>query len=136
MTEDLPPPKSPNRARLWQIVLGAGVIGFSTTFVFWAQIGEGGGMGWVGWLIIVMLGVISYSIAFYFGHRFFEDSLDQYIVSDTFGRKHDWIDLETETRESGDAKIDAWVAHYKFIRTMFAMGLLPLIAFIYLFFFS
>ena len=128
--------KPPNRSRLWQIVLGAGVIGLATSAAFWMQISAGGGMGWVGWLIIVMLGIISYSISFYFGHRFFEDSLDQYIVSDTFQRKHDWIDLETETRESGDAKIDGWVAHYKFIRTMFAMGLLPLIACVYLFFFA
>ena len=128
--------KLPNRTRLWTIVLGAGVIGLGTGYVFWDVIHSNGGMGWVGWLIIVMLGIISYSISFYFGHRFFENSLDQYIVSDTFKRKHDWIDLETETRESGDAKVDGWVAHYKFIRTMFAMGLLPLIACIYLFFFA
>lgn len=125
----------PNRSRLWQIVVGAGAIGLATSAAFWMQISAGGGMGWVGWLIIVMLGLITYSIAFYFGHRFFENSLDQYIVSDTFKRKHDWIDLETETRESGDAKVDGWVAHYKFIRTLFAMGLLPLLACIYLFFF-
>jgi len=127
--------KPPNRSRLWQIVVGAGAIGLATSAAFWMQISAGGGMGWVGWLIIVMLGLITYSIAFYFGHRFFENSLDQYIVSDTFKRKHDWIDLETETRESGDAKVDGWVAHYKFIRTLFAMGLLPLLACIYLFFF-
>lgn len=128
--------REPNTGRLWLIVLGAGVIGLGTSFTFWDAIEAGGGMGWVGWLIIVMLGIIAYSISFYFGHRYFEDSLDQYIVSDTFGKKHDWIDLETETRESGDAKVDAWVAHYKFIRIMFAMGLLPLIACIYLFFFA
>ena len=128
--------RDPNRARLWQIAFGAGVIGFGTGFAFWDVIEAGGGMGWVGWLIIVMLGIIAYSISFYFGHRYLEDSLDQYIVSDTFSKKHDWIDLETETRESGDAKVDAWVAHYKFIRIMFAMGLLPLIARIYLFFFA
>lgn len=128
--------KVPNRGRLWGILLGAGVIGLVTGFVFWNVIASNGGMGWIGWLVIVMLALISYSISFYFGHRLFEGSLDQYIVSDTFKRKHDWIDLETETRESGDAKIDGWVAHYKFIRTMFAMGLLPLIACIYLFFFA
>ena len=128
--------RDPNIARLCQIALGAGVIGFGTGFAFWDVIEDGGGMGWVGWLIIVMLGIIAYSISFYFGHRFLEDSLDQYIVSDTFSKKHDWIDLETETRESGNAKVDAWVAHYKFIRIMFAMGLLPLIACIYLFFFA
>lgn len=129
-------PREPNIARLWQIACGAGVIGLGTSFAFWGAIEAGGGMGWVGWLIIVMLGIIAYSISFYFGHRYFEDSLDQYIVSDTFGKKHDWIDLETETRESGDTKVDAWVAHYKFIRIMFAMGLLPLIACVYLFFFA
>lgn len=128
--------KAPNRGRLWLLVLVAAVVGGGTGLAFWSQIESGGGMGWVGWLIIIMLAIISYSITFYFAHRFFEDSLDQYIVSDTFGRKHDWIDLETETRESGDAKIDGWVAHYKFIRIMFAMGLLPLIACIYLFFFA
>lgn len=125
-----------NRGRLWAIVLGAGVIGLGTGFTFWDVIEGGGGMGWVGWLIVVMLAIISYSISFYFGHRFFEGSLDQYIVSDTFKKKHDWIDLETETRESGDAKIDGWVGHYKFIRIMFPMGLLPLLACIYLFFFA
>ena len=93
-------------------------------------------MVWVGWLMIGMPAIIAYSFSFYFSHRFFEDSLYQCIVSDTFKRKHDWIDLETESRESGDARIDGWVAHYKFIRTLFAMGLLPLIAFVYLFFFS
>ena len=128
--------KTPNRGRLWLLVLVSGLVGSAAGFAFWNQIEAGGGMGWVGWLIITMLAIISYSITFYFAHRFFEDSLDQYIVSDTFGRKHDWIDLETVTRESGDAKIDGWVAHYKFIRTMFAMGLLPLIACIYLFFFA
>lgn len=127
-------PKTPNRGALWLIACGAGVIGLGTAFLFWDVIESGGGMGWVGWLIIVMLGIISYSISFYFGHRVFEGSLDQFIVSDTFKKKHGWIDLETETAESGDAKVDAWVAHYKFIRTMFAMGLLPLVACIYLFF--
>ena len=129
-------PKAPNRARLWQIAVGAGVVGMLTGYAFWAQIEVGGGMGWVGWLMITMLAIIAYSITFYFGHRFLEDSLDQYIVSDTFKKKHDWIDLETESRESGDATVDGWVAHYKFIRTMFAMGLLPLIACIYLFWFA
>lgn len=129
-------PEPPNRKRLWMIVLSTAPIGLLTAWLFWVQIEAGGGMGWVGWLIIVMLGIISYSISFYFGHRIFDGSLDQYIVSDTFKRKHDWIDLETETRESGDVKVDGWVAHYKFIRTMFAMGLLPLIACIYLFFFA
>ncbi|MEL6726657.1 MAG: hypothetical protein AAFP81_02840 [Pseudomonadota bacterium] len=128
--------RAPNRKRLWMIALFTAPVGLLSAAAFWAQIEDGGGMGWVGWLIILMLGIISYSISFYFGHRFFEGSLDQYIVSDTFSKKHDWIDLETESRESGDAKIDGWVAHYKFIRTMFAMGLLPLIACIYLFFFA
>ncbi|MEM6556023.1 MAG: hypothetical protein AAF642_09120 [Pseudomonadota bacterium] len=129
-------PKTPDRGRLWTLVGVAALIGGGTGYAFWTRIAEGGGMDWVGWLMIGMLAIIAYSISFYFAHRFFEDSLDQYIVSDTFKRKHDWIDLETETRESGDARIDGWVAHYKFIRTMFAMGLLPLIAFVYLFFFS
>ena len=128
--------RDPNTTRLWQIACGAGLVGLGTGYAFWDVIEAGGGMGWVGWLIIVMLGIIAYSISFYFGHRFLEDSLDQYIVSDTFSKKHDWIDLETETRESGDVKVNAWVAHYKFIRIMFAMGLLPLIACIYLFFFA
>jgi len=132
MTENAP---DPNRGRLWMITLGAAVIGLGTGYMFWDVIDSGGGMGWVGWLIIIMLGIISYSITFYFGHRFFEGSLDQFIVSDTFRKKHDWIDLETESRASGDDKVDVWVAHYKFIRTMFAMGLLPLIACIYFFFF-
>lgn len=130
------PAKVPNRGRLLLIAFAAAVIGLAVGFIFWSQIEAGGGMGWVGWLIVVMLGIISYSISFYFGHRFLEDSLDQYIVSDTFQRKHGWIDLETESRQSGDTKVDLWVAHYKFIRTMFAMGLLPLIACIYLFFFA
>nr|WP_070961399.1 hypothetical protein [Hyphomonas sp. Mor2] len=129
-------PDTPDTSNLWTIALVAGVIGLGTGAAFWNQIESGGGMGWVGWLIIIMLSIISYSISFYFGHRFFEDSLDQYIVSDTFSKKHDWIDLETETRESGDRTIDAWVGHYKFIRIMFAMGLLPLIACIYLFWFA
>lgn len=129
-------PQTPNRSNLWTIALVAGVIGLAAGAAFWNQIESGGGMGWVGWLMIVMLSLITYSIIFYFGHRFFEDSLDQYIVSDTFSKKHDWIDLETETRESGDRKVDGWVAHYKFIRTLFAMGLLPLIACIYLFWFA
>ena len=128
--------KSPRTSNLWRIALVSAVIGFGTGAAFWNQIESGGGMGWVGWVIIVMLALITYSIVFYFGHRYFEDSLDQYIVSDTFSKKHDWIDLETETRESGDKKIDGWVAHYKFIRTLFAMGLLPLIACIYLFWFA
>ena len=130
------PQNTPDGSTLWTITAVAGVIGLGTGFAFWNQIEAGGGMGWVGWLIIVMLAIITYSISFYFGHRFFENSLDQYIVSDTIKKKHGWIDLETESRDSGDARIDGWVAHYKFIRTMFAMGLLPLIACIYLFWFA
>jgi hypothetical protein len=129
-------PKTPNRSNLWTIALVAGVIALAIGAAFWNQIEAGGGMGWVGWLIVVMLTIITYSIIFYFGHRFMEDSLDQFIVSDTFSKKHDWIDLETETRESGDLNVDGWVAHYKFIRIMFAMGVLPLIACIYLFWFA
>lgn len=133
MTDEM---KAPNRGRLWILVLVAALIGGATGYAFWSQIEAGGGMGWVGWLIILMLAIITYSISFYFAHRFFESSLDQYIVSDTFKKKHDWIDLETESRDSGDTGIDTWVAHYKFIRTMFAMGILPLLACLYLFFFA
>lgn len=133
MTEEM---KAPNRGRLWILVLVAALIGGATGYAFWSRIEAGGGMGWVGWLIIIMLAIITYSISFYFAHRFFENSLDQYIVSDTFKKKHDWIDLETESRDSGDTGIDTWVAHYKFIRTMFAMGILPLLACLYLFFFA
>lgn len=133
MTDEM---KTPNRGRLWVLVLVAALMGGAAGYAFWGQIEGGGGMGWVGWLIIIMLAIITYSISFYFAHRFFENSLDQYIVSDTIRKKHDWIDLETESRDSGDAGIDTWVAHYKFIRTMFAMGILPLLACIYLFFFA
>ena len=133
MTDEM---KTPNRGRLWALVLVAALMGGAAGYAFWNQIEGGGGMGWVGWLIIIMLAIITYSISFYFAHRFFENSLDQYIVSDTIRKKHDWIDLETESRDSGDAGIDTWVAHYKFIRTMFAMGILPLLACIYLFFFA
>lgn len=133
MTDEM---KMPNRGRLWLLVLVAALIGGAAGYAFWNQIESGGGMGWIGWLIIIMLAIITYSISFYFAHRFFENSLDQYIVSDTIRKKHDWIDLETESRDSGDAGIDTWVAHYKFIRTMFAMGILPLLACIYLFFFA
>jgi hypothetical protein len=132
MTDEM---KTPNRGRLWLLVLVAALMGGAAGYAFWVQIEGGGGMGWIGWLIIIMLAIITYSISFYFAHRFFENSLDQYIVSDTIRKKHDWIDLETESRDSGDAGIDTWVAHYKFIRTMFAMGILPLLACIYLFFF-
>ncbi|MEL6829094.1 MAG: hypothetical protein AAFO63_03050 [Pseudomonadota bacterium] len=128
--------RAPDATRLWLIVAGAAMVGVFTSLIFWLQIAAGGGMGWVGYLIIAMLGLTSYSISFYFGHRFFEDSLDRYIVSDTFGRKHGYLDLETETIETGDAVVDGWVAHYKFIRIIFAMGLLPLIACVYLFFFA
>lgn len=128
--------KTPNRGRLWTLAFMAAVIGGATSLTFWSQMHPGGDMEWGGWIIVGMMGLIAYSIAFYFGHRFFEGSLDRYIVSDTFGKKHDWIDLETETRDSGDAKIDGWVAHYKFIRTVFAMGILPLLASVYLFWFS
>jgi len=131
-----PQMKTPNRGRLWSLVLVAAILGAASGYAFWHQIERGGGMGWVGWLIIIMLAIITYSISFYFAHRFFENSLDQYIVSDTFRKKHDWIDLETESRDSGDSGIDSWVAHYKFIRTMFAMGILPLLACLYLFFFA
>lgn len=133
MTDEM---KTPNRGRLWLLVLVAALIGGAAGYAFWNQIESGGGMGWIGWLIIIMLAIITYSISFYFAHRLFENSLDQYIVSDTIRKKHDWIDLETESRDSGDAGIDTWVAHYKFIRTMFAMGILPLLACIYLFFFA
>ena len=127
----------PARGRLKLIALGALVIGALGFYMFYAAVtSDGYGLNWVWWLILIMLGIIIYSITFYFGVVWFENTLEQYIVSDTFKRKHDWIDLETESRESGDRKIDAWVAHYKFARTMFAMGLLPLIAMTYLVFFA
>lgn len=129
--------RPPQRSRLRVIALAALLIGAFGFYVFYAGVtSDGYGLDWVWWLILIMLGVIMYSISFYFGVVWFENTLEQYIVSDKFGRKHDWIDLETESRESGDDKIDAWVAHYKFARTMFAMGLLPLIAMIYIVFFA
>ncbi len=126
----------PDTANLWRIAAGSLVLALLAGAAFWMQIESGGGMGWVGWLIVGTLTMIIYSILFYFGHRYLEDSLDQYIVSDKFVRRNKWIDVETETRESGDGKIDGWVAHFKFIRTIFAMGLLPLIASIYIFWFA
>ena len=129
--------RPPARGRLRLIALGALAIGALGFYIFYAAVSRDGyQLEWAWWLILIMLGVIIYSISFYFGVVRFENTLEQYIVSDKFGRKHKWIDVETETRESGDSKIDAWVAHYKFARTMFAMGLLPLIAMIYIVFFA
>ena len=126
-------PRAPNRKRLWWIVAGAALIGGLSGLAVWLQIEAGGGMGWVGWLIAATLTMIIYGISFFVGVRAFENTLEQFIVSDTFKKKHDWIDVETETRPSDDPKVDMWVKHYVFARTMLAMGILPVLACIYLF---
>lgn len=128
--------RTPNRRRLWAIVVGAGVIALAAGLAFWSQIESGGGMGWIGYVIVATLSVIIYAIAFYFGVIMFENTLEKYIVSDTFKKKNKWIDVETETRTSDDEKIDAWVKHYVFARQFFAIGILPVLASIYLFWFA
>jgi len=133
MSEETTPP---NRSRLRVISGGAAVIGILAGGLFYNQIRLGAELGWVWWVMLVTLCVIVYSICFYFGVIIFENTLERYIVSDTFKKKNKWIDVETETAPSGDDNIDAWVAHYKFTRIMFAMGLLPLLAMIYLFWLS
>ena len=133
MSEDV---DLPNRGKLWMIVLGSTIIASASGFAFWNQIESGGGMGWVGWLIIATLSMIIYGMAFYFGVILFENTLEKYIVSDTFKRKNKWIDVETETRSSQDDKVDVWVKHYVFARHMLAIGILPVLACIYLFFFA
>lgn len=128
--------REPNRGRLWGIVIAAGLIAAVSGAAFWLQIESGGGMGWIGYVIVATLTVIIYAICFYFAVITFENTLEGYIVSDTFKRKNKWIDVETETRSSDDAKIDAWVKHYVFARQFFAIGILPLLACIYLFWFA
>ncbi|MEQ3745279.1 MAG: hypothetical protein ABNH53_03490 [Henriciella sp.] len=128
--------KTPNRSRLWGIVTGAAILALLGGLAFWFQIQAGGGMGWVGWLITATLTTIIYGMFFYFGCLMFENTLEQFIVSDTFKRKNKWLDVETKTRSSDDAKTDIWVKHYIFTRTMFAIGILPLLACIYLFWFA
>ncbi len=130
------PDKLPNTKRLWGISAGSLILALIGGFLFWTQIESGGGMGWVGWLITGTLTGIIYGISFLISVMLFENTLEQYITSDTFSEKHDWIDLETESRSSGNSKIDTWVAHYKFARIALAMGILPLLACIYLFWFA
>ena len=56
--------KSPRMSNLWRIAFVSGLLGVGTGAAFWNQIEAGGGMGWVGWLIVVMLAIITYSIIF------------------------------------------------------------------------
>ena len=93
----------PARGRLRLIAFGALIIGALGFYIFYAAVTRDGyELEWAWWLILVMLGVIIYSISFYFGVVWFENTLEQYIVSDKFGRKHDWIDLENrEPRKRG-----------------------------------
>ncbi len=133
MSEEMTPPK---RSRLRVISVCSATLAIIAGVLFYNQIRLGAELGWVWWIMLITLSVIVYSICFYFGVIIFENTLERYIVSDTFKKKNKWIDVETETAPSGDDKIDAWVAHYKFTRIMFAMGLLPLLAMIYLFWLS
>ncbi|MEM6535020.1 MAG: hypothetical protein AAGA24_06830 [Pseudomonadota bacterium] len=125
--------RAPNVKRLRMVALSAAFTALLGGLAFWLQIEAGGGMGWVGWLIIATLTMIIYGISFFVGVRAFENTLEQFIVSDTFKKKNKWIDVETETRISQDRQTDMWVKHYVFARTMLAMGILPLLACIYLF---
>lgn len=127
--------EKPNIKRLQQIAVAAIAIALLGSYLFWRQI-QTGNMGWVGILICATLALIIYAISFYIGVMSFERKLEGYIVSDTFKKKNDWVDVETETRSSDDASIDAWVKHYVFTRAIFAMGILPLIASIYIFWFA
>lgn len=126
--------RQPNRNRLRAVFVGSMLIAVLGVFTFWRQVSGSADMGWIWWLMLATIGMIIYGIVFYFGVMIFENTLEQYVVSDTFKKKHDWIDVETETRTSHDGKIDGWVRNYVFARTMFAMGILPLLACIYLFF--
>ena len=126
----------PNTKRLWTIAFISGAIAVLGASAFFFQISAYTTLNWVWWLIIGTLTMILYGIAFYFGVILFENTLEKYIASDTFKRKHKWIDVETETRPAETAKLDGWVSHYVFARTMLAMGILPVIACIYLFFFA
>lgn len=123
----------PDLKKLKKIAFGAMAVALLGGFPFWQQL-DNGDIGWIGLLICGTLTVIIYGAAFYIGCLLFENTLEQYIESDTFKRKNKWVDVETKTRPSDDTAIDTWVTHYVFARTMLAIGILPLLACIYLFF--
>ena len=127
------PERVPNLARLRRLALLSAAAALLGGYLFWRQIDGFAGMGWIGVLIVLTLTIILYSLCFVFAVMAFENTLERYIVSDKFRRKNKWIDVETETRSSSNAAIDRWVQHYVFTRTLFAMGILPLLACIYLF---
>ncbi|MBR9835395.1 MAG: hypothetical protein GYB42_09430 [Alphaproteobacteria bacterium] len=126
--------RTPNRRRLFGLSLFALGVAALGIYLFWQQIGGADEMNWVWYLMLATLGAIIYGTTFFFSVLAFENTLEQYIVSDKITKKNKWIDVETETRSSHDDKVDGWVKIYVFARTMFAMGLLPLLACIYLFF--
>lgn len=126
--------RTPNRRRLYGLSLFALGVAALGIYLFWQQIGGADEMNWVWYLMLATLGAIIYGTTFFFSVLAFENTLEQYIVSDKITKKNKWIDVETETRSSHDDKVDGWVKIYVFARTMFAMGLLPLLACIYLFF--
>lgn len=124
----------PNRQRLFGLSLLALIVATIGVYLFWQQIGRGDELNWVWYVMLATLGAIIYGTTFYFAVLAFENTLEQYIVSDKITKKNKWIDVETQTRSSQDRKVDGWVRIYVFSRTMFAMGVLPLLACIYLFF--
>lgn len=127
----------PNPKRLRAIVAGASLIALIWGAVFYLQIRQDADMNWIWWLMIGTLTMMMYGTAFYFGVLMFENTLEKYIVSDDITPKRDgYLEIETETRPAESKSLDVWVSHYVFARRMFGVGLLPMIACVYLFFFA
>ncbi len=126
---------TPKRERLKAIMIGSAITAFIVCFLFYnAIVSITDGLDFIWILMLATLTGITYGCAFFIGVRLFENTLEQYIVSDEFSERNQWIDLKTETRSSGDKAIDGWVKHYVFARTALAIGILPLIASVLLFF--
>lgn len=89
----------------------------------------------LGWSVLAFaFGVIIWSAVFYFGCLIMAGSLTSYIERDDTKIKGDTVEMVTETRSSGDARLDAWVGRFVFARNTFGLSVLPVLILVGLYF--
>lgn len=91
---------------------------------------------WVLVLIAFALASILFGAIFYFGCLLAVPQMKQYVLDDRTVIRGSSVDMVTDIAQTNDPRLNRWIGTYSFARSLFGLGIVPVVLLVGLYFFA